>query len=95
MSTTRVAAPSCQQTAVPQILPDATHGCIIRRLPAVGGTPTDGRPVMSAEALHRALDAWITGLPDPACTCFLKHRNTDGPVEVIDWQCALHGDTTP
>ncbi|HEY4614102.1 MAG TPA: hypothetical protein VIG75_01435 [Citricoccus sp.] len=47
---------------------------------------------MQSENLDRALDVWIASLPDPACTCFLKHRNTDGPVEVIDWECAIHGE---
>mgnify|MGYP000844085375 CR=1 FL=1 len=50
---------------------------------------------MNSDALHRALDAWMASLPDPACTCFLKHRNIDGPVEVIDWECEIHGETTP
>lgn len=64
------------------------------RLLIVSGIAAYERPVLPSESLHRALDDWIASLPDPACTCFLKHRNTDGPVEVIDWECAIHGDIT-
>lgn len=65
---------------------------MMRRLRTVNGKAAYERLVLQSENLDRALDVWIASLPDPACTCFLKHRNTDGPVEVIDWECAIHGE---
>ncbi len=48
---------------------------------------------MSRDTLARVANAWPTPpAPTTGCSCFLKHRNTHGPIEVIDWECPHHGE---
>jgi hypothetical protein len=48
---------------------------------------------MTRATLRRIAAAWPT--PPAPCSCFLRDRNTSGPIEVVDPHCPTHGDTTP